>query len=96
MPGNLIAHQFLAHIDKIFIFGGRKNGNIINKCFVINIQSSELEPIMNLENPTQFHTLHYKVELPKAYICGGRTTDDVLLKDCSEFDIADQKLKTFG
>ena len=32
----------------------------------------------------------------KAYICGGMTTGRVLLNDVLEFDIANQKLKTFG
>ena len=32
----------------------------------------------------------------KAYICGGFSTKNIILKDIIEFDIANQKFKIFG
>ena len=51
---------------------------------------------MNLEKPTFNHTMYHVEGMEKAYICGGWTTDIVDLNDVLEFDISDQKLKTFG
>ena len=87
MPGEMYGHQFLTHLDNLFSFGGRINWKVTDKCFVINIKSSEVDPIMNLEKPTYGHTLYHIAEMVKAYICGGRTTDYDNLKEIIEFDI---------
>ena len=77
----------MTHLDNLFIFSGAVEGKVIDKCFVVHIQSSEVEPIMNLEKATMYHTLHHMVGMVKAYICGGRTTGYFALKDVLEFDI---------
>ena len=51
---------------------------------------------MNLEKPTLNHTLHHMAGVVKAYICGGTTINNIVLKDIVEFDISNQKFKTFG
>ena len=96
MPGRIEFAQFLTHLDNLFIFGGKIDESPTDKCFVIGILLSEVEPIMNLEKPTWGHTLHHIVGMMKAYICGGRKTNCVYHKDILEFDILNQKFKTFG
>ena len=96
IPGCMSVHQFLTHLDNLYNIGGHVNGIPTKKCFVFNIKSSEVEPIVSLENATSLHTLHHANGMSKAYVCGGITTDWIYLKDILEFDISNQKFKTFG
>ena len=60
------------------------------------MKSSEVEQITSLDQPTYNHTLHHIDKMTKAYVCGGKTTDGVLIKVCLVFDILNQKFKVFG
>ena len=58
-PVKMNGHQFFTYETKLFNISGMMNNTTTAKCWVLHFETSEVEPIMNLDQARCFHSIHH-------------------------------------